>query len=144
LGMQEGVHDQRSEAPMRSRPRSADCVGFVRTDRILAAWPDAGIIAWALSLVIGTDVRLPSLTPPLFGEAGLVLTRDPHAQFPATLTKVVVHLRGIQSAMHLLLSRPKVTVALRDGGRGTEQGIACVETICYRSQLALDGGGRLI
>eukprot|EP00752_Nemacystus_decipiens_P012187 g10805.t1 len=40
-------------------------------------------------------------------ELRLILARDPHVQFPATLTKVVVHLRGIQNGMRLLLDLPK-------------------------------------
>ncbi len=65
-----------------------------------------------------------------------MLTRDPHAQFPATLTKVVVHLRSIQSAMCLLLSRPKVTPVLRDG-RKREEGYlqpASGQNFCCQSQ----------
>lgn len=41
--------------------------------------------------------------------AGVTLTRDPHVQFSATLTKAVAHLRSIQSGMRLLLNLPKVS-----------------------------------
>eukprot|EP00903_Cladosiphon_okamuranus_P012352 g11581.t1 len=40
-------------------------------------------------------------------ELRLVVARDPHVQFSATLAKVVVHLRGIQNGMRLLLHLPK-------------------------------------
>ncbi|CAM9135050.1 unnamed protein product [Scytosiphon promiscuus] len=40
-------------------------------------------------------------------ELRMALTRDPHVQFSATLTRVVSLLRAIQSGMHALLSLPK-------------------------------------
>ncbi|CAN0183838.1 unnamed protein product, partial [Pylaiella littoralis] len=40
-------------------------------------------------------------------ELRVTLTRDPHVQFSATLTKAVAHLRSIQSGMRLLLNLPK-------------------------------------
>lgn len=66
-------------------------------------------IRLALSIIFGSLLRV----------SGLVLARDPHVQFAATLTKVVLHLRDIQNGMHLLLDMPKVRPCLvREGVAG--------------------------
>ena len=96
-------------------------VGYVRAKNLLDDTKHIGIARKCTTMMSSEESADPVSSNFVTGRVfrrhtlvvlGLILARDPHVQFPATLTKAAIHLRGIQNGMRLLLDLPKVSPGL--------------------------------